>query len=312
MQTQKSSPSEHAVRSRFLRRCLGCLILFSAGVVFVALTNQLVVWSSSDAYCAGVCHSMSWANTAYQRGPHYTNHVGVRASCGDCHIPYDAAHATAIEYVELLLFKTDRGVKDTWHELTGSIATKNEWEKRRPALRATFESYLTRHNYITCRGCHALQSFAGPRSQMKLVIHQGLARQNDYNCLACHSNIAHVYADSEPQPGANSRGWYTVRQATSGQQLFMHSCTVCHGTKLEGTAGAPALSGDSWKRRFAGVKLLTIWGEIKGPMAQYANIPLSTQQSLDILAFLLQQNGLPPGNQPLADTRQLSDVLPQN
>jgi hypothetical protein len=47
-------------------------------------------------------------------------------------------------------------------------------------------------------------------------------------------------------------------------------------------------------------------------MAQYANVTLTTQQSLDILAFLLQQNGLPAGNQPLADTRQLSDTLPEN
>ena len=44
-------------------------------------------------------------------------------------------------------------------------------------------------------------------------------------------------------------------------------------------------------------------------MAQDANVNLSTQQSLDILAFLLQQNGLPAGTQPLADTRQLSDTL---
>jgi hypothetical protein len=28
------------------------------------------------------------------------------------------------------------------------------------------------------------------------------------------------------------------------------------------------------------------------------------------LSYLLQQNGLPTGSQPLADTRELSDVLP--
>ena len=46
-------------------------------------------------------------------------------------------------------------------------------------------------------------------------------------------------------------------------------------------------------------------------MAQYANVALSTQQALDILAFLLEQNDLPAGMQPLADTRQLSDTLPE-
>jgi hypothetical protein len=45
-------------------------------------------------------------------------------------------------------------------------------------------------------------------------------------------------------------------------------------------------------------------------MAQYAGTTYTTQQSLDIVSYLLQQNGLPSGNQPLADTRELSEVLP--
>ena len=295
MPTQISPKVTHATPNRFLRICLACLLLVFVGVTLVALTNHLVVWSSSDAYCGDVCHSMSWAKAAYQRSPHYANSVGVRASCGDCHIPYDAGHTTAIDYVKLLLFKTDRGVKDIWHETTGSIATKEEWKNRQPALRATFESYLTRHHYITCRGCHSLQSFAGPRSQMKMVIHHGLATQNNYNCLECHSGVGHVYVEPGAARSSVSSGWYTVEQAKAGKQLFERSCSPCHGSKLEGMAGAPALSGASWKQRFAGSKLLTVWGEIKGPMAQYANVTLSTQQSLDILAFLLEQNGLPAG-----------------
>jgi hypothetical protein len=46
-------------------------------------------------------------------------------------------------------------------------------------------------------------------------------------------------------------------------------------------------------------------------MATYAGTSFTTQESLDILAFLLQQNGLPAGNEPLADTRELSDTLPE-
>jgi cytochrome c-type protein NapC len=302
----------NSIRDRFPLICLSGVVFIFIGVTGVALTNHLVVWSSSDAYCGRVCHSMTWVNTAYQKSPHYTNPVGVRASCGECHIPYDAGHATALDYVKLLLFKTDRGAKDTWYELTRSMATKEEWEKRRPALRVTFESYLTRHNYITCRGCHSLRSFAGPHSQMKLVIHHGLATQNDYNCLDCHSDIGHVYEDPRSRPSSTASGWFTVEQADAGRQLFERFCSPCHGTKLEGTAGAPALSGASWQQRFTGARLLTVWGEIKGPMAQYANVTLTTQESLDILSFLLQQNGLPAGMQPLADTRQLSATLPEN
>jgi nitrate/TMAO reductase-like tetraheme cytochrome c subunit len=249
---------------------------------------------------------MTWANTAYQQGPHYRNNVGVRASCGECHIPYDAGHATGMEYVKLLLFKADRGAKDFWFEANRTIATEEEWTKRRPALSNTFENYLRQHNYITCRGCHSLQSFGGPRSRMKLVIHRGSVKEDDYNCLACHTNIGHVY----PQPPSKVGGWYTTEQAMSGEKLFAHACSSCHGAKLQGAAG-PALVGITWQQRFGGKKLLTVWGEIKGPMAEYAGTTFTTQESLDILAFLLQQNGLPPSQQPLADTRELSDTLPE-
>jgi nitrate/TMAO reductase-like tetraheme cytochrome c subunit len=274
------------------------------GVGLVALTNHAVNWSSSDKYCGTACHSMTWVTAAYYQSPHYTNPVGVRATCGECHIPYDAGHATATEYVKLLLFKADRGAKDEWYELNKSIATKEEWEKRRPALSSGFEGYLTKHNYITCRGCHSLSSFGGPRSHMKLVVHQGMVSTDSYNCLDCHANIGHVYE----QPASKLTGWYTVEQADAGKKLFIASCSNCHGEKLEGGTG-PALKGVTGAQR--GAKLLTVWGEIKGPMAEYAGRALTTQQSLDILSYLLQQNGLAAGNHALANTRELSDTFPE-
>jgi len=302
----RSEKPSNTGRRRFLWISSWALGFVLLGVVFVALTTHLVNWSSSDKFCGATCHSMTWVNAAYQRGPHYTNSVGVRATCGDCHIPYDAGHANAVEYVQLLFFKADRGAKDFWGEAKKTIATKEEWEQRRPALRSTFENYLTQHNYITCRGCHSLQSFGGPRSHMKLVIHQGMVKADSYDCLQCHANIGHVYE----QPSSKVGGWYSVDQAAAGAKLFEVSCSGCHGAKLQGISG-PALTGVTWQQRFGGAKLLTVWGEIKGPMAEYAGATFTTQQSLDILAYLLQQNGLAAGTQPLADTRELSDTLPE-
>ena len=314
----RSETRKNPVRRSFLwisSVALGCCFL---GVAFVALTNQAVNRSSSDNFCGTACHTMTWPAAAYHQSSHYTNNVGVRASCGDCHIPYDSGHATAVEYVKLLLFKADRGGKDIWYEINRSIATKEEWEKRRPALSDTFETYLKQHNYITCRGCHSLESFGGQRSHMKLVIHQGLVTADSYDCLQCHANIGHVYEQpsskqtskqTSQQTSPKVSGWYSVEQAAAGKELFEKSCSGCHGEKLEGISG-PALTGATWKQSFGGAKLLTVWGEIKGPMAEYAGVTFTTQQSLDILAYLLQQNGLVAGNQPLTDTRKLSDTLP--
>ncbi|MFY9909276.1 MAG: NapC/NirT family cytochrome c [Candidatus Sulfotelmatobacter sp.] len=211
------------------------------GVALVATTNKAVIWSSSDAFCGTFCHTMTWSSAAYHQGPHFINASGVRASCGQCHIPYDSSHATATEYVKLLLYKADRGAKDFWNELRKTIATKEEWEKQRPQLRTQFENYTRAHNYITLKA--------------------------------------------------------------AGGKLYQAQCASCHGAKLEGGAG-PSLKGATWHLIYGGAKLLTIWGEITGPMAQYAGTTYTTQQSLDIVSYLLQQNGLPSGNQPLAGARQ--------
>jgi nitrate/TMAO reductase-like tetraheme cytochrome c subunit len=284
---------------------LSGLAFLLLGVLLVATTDSAVVWSSSNQFCGTFCHSMTWASVAYKRGPHYVNQSGVSASCGQCHIPYDSGHATPIEYVKLLLFKADRGAKDFWNESHKTIATQEEWEKRRPALRTQFESYLTSHNYITCRGCHALDSFGGSRSQMKIMVHKDVVNSAAVDCLRCHRNIGHVYE----QPKTKESGWYTEEQATTGAKTYAQSCAPCHGANLEGGAG-PALKGASWQQLYGGAKLLTVWGEIKGPMAQYAGTTFTTQESLDVLAYLLQQNGLPSAKKPLADTSELSDTIP--
>jgi hypothetical protein len=56
-------------------------------------------------------------------------------------------------------------------------------------------------------------------------------------------------------------------------------------------APAPAVTGASWKQSFDGAKLLRVWGNIDGRVADYAGKSFATEHSLDILAYLLQQDG---------------------
>ena len=311
---QKSS------RRKVLELTLWSLVLIFVGIALVSITNQAVNWSSSDSFCGQFCHSMTWASAAYKRAPHYVNASGVQASCGDCHIPYDSMHATAMQYVYLLGFKANRGAKDFYNEAIRTMGTQAEWEKRRPQLDAEFEGFITRHNYITCRGCHQINSFGGPHSVMKQMIHAKMLSQNDYNCLHCHSDIGHVYHEGTPaqtagtavgaQPPSASGDWYSTEQAGTGSKLYAQDCASCHGAKLEG-GGGPSLVGASWKQLYSGAKLLTIWGEIHGPMAQFSGTTFTEQQSLDILSFLLQQNGYPSGSKPLTDPGSLNRRIPK-
>jgi nitrate/TMAO reductase-like tetraheme cytochrome c subunit len=303
-QAARDQPKEVRQR-RWVAFGLSGLAFVGLGVLLVAVTDTTVVWSSSNQFCGTFCHSMTWASAAYKRGPHYVNPVGVSASCGQCHIPYESSRATPAEYIKLLLFKADRGAKDFWNESHKTIATEEEWEKRRPQLRTTFENYLTSHDYITCRGCHRLDSFGGQRSQMKVLVHKDVVKADGVDCLQCHRDIGHVYEQGKAKAG----GWYTEGQAATGAKTYAQSCAPCHGANLEGGAG-PALKGASWQQLYGGAKLLRVWGEIKGPMAQYAGTTFTAQESLDLLAYLLQQNGLPAGKRALEDTRELSETIP--
>jgi nitrate/TMAO reductase-like tetraheme cytochrome c subunit len=182
-------------RQRWVFLGLLALAFIVLGVLLVAVTDTTVVWSSSNQFCGTARHSMTWASDAYKRGPHYFNQVGVRGSCGQCHIPYDSSRATPVEYVKLLWLKADRGAKDFWNESHKTIATHEEWEKRRPVLRTTFENYLTSHNYLTCRGCHMLDSFAG--SSKDFCLTGGSGRRFSGSCQ--------VWRPSCPTCGLRSR-----------------------------------------------------------------------------------------------------------
>src|SRR5262245_65810206 len=92
-------------RARNRRGGRGLLLAVAAaafvflGVVAVALTNAFVNYTSTDSFCGTTCHSMTWAAKTYKRATHFDNRIGVRATCGDCHIPYDANHPTPIHYI---------------------------------------------------------------------------------------------------------------------------------------------------------------------------------------------------------------------
>ena len=93
---------------------------------------------------------------------------------------------------------------------------------------------------------------------------------------------------------------YTAGQARAGADVYVKSCAGCHGVKLEGGAGPP-LSGPNMVT--LGTKTNLKVGELFGYMT--TNMPmnepasLSRDQYVQVLAYILQRNGYPPGSKPL-------------
>jgi mono/diheme cytochrome c family protein len=99
---------------------------------------------------------------------------------------------------------------------------------------------------------------------------------------------------------ASAPALYTNQQATAGAKEYAAQCALCHGARLEGSNGPP-LAGANL--RTLGEKTHLTIGDMFGYMT--TNMPMNAPASLkhdqyvDIMAFILKENGYPSGSKPL-------------
>jgi mono/diheme cytochrome c family protein len=96
-------------------------------------------------------------------------------------------------------------------------------------------------------------------------------------------------------------GVYTDAQAMRGENEYGANCARCHGADLDGGGAAPTLHTLDFVDRWREDHLATLFQFISTNMPQPPGRPggLKEQQYLDIVAFLLQVNGLPSGSKEL-------------
>jgi len=119
--------------------------------------------------------------------------------------------------------------------------------------------------------------------------------------LACALTLA--------QSAPSSSGGYTTAQAANGAKAYQKACASCHGAKLRGGMG-PALVGKQFWLTYGGKKVSTLWSDVHTQMPMSAPGSVSAKNSIDIMAFLLQKNGVPAGSTALNDSADLSKALP--
>lgn len=107
----------------------------------------------------------------------------------------------------------------------------------------------------------------------------------------------------------NPDGWYTSQQAVAGAKAYKKSCASCHGATLQGGMG-PALVGRPFWQAYGGRKVSTLWSSVHTEMPMMAPNSVPVTNSINIMAFLLEKNGVPAGATPLDDTVDLSKALP--
>ena len=112
---------------------------------------------------------------------------------------------------------------------------------------------------------------------------------------------------------AGGGGAFTPEQASRGKTNFQRNCGMgCHMPDLTAGERAPALSGRTFLQHWAGLSADELFQRIRNTMPQQNPHSLGDQAYIDIVAFLLQANGLPAGTIELtANPEALGKVIVQ-
>jgi alcohol dehydrogenase (cytochrome c) len=94
-------------------------------------------------------------------------------------------------------------------------------------------------------------------------------------------------------------GVYSLAQADRGREVYAATCSQCHGPDMTGIDSAPPLTGGRFAANWNGVALADMLERIRVSMPQNDPGTLSRAQIADVTAYVLQQNGFPPGESEL-------------
>ena len=100
---------------------------------------------------------------------------------------------------------------------------------------------------------------------------------------------------------ANAQSFYTAQQAGRGKSVFLNACSGCH--VVERQVDPPVgLTGVKFLRQWRTVN--DLFSKVSLTMPANHVLGLTRLQYLDVIAFLLDSNGLRPGVAELADDRE--------
>jgi mono/diheme cytochrome c family protein len=111
-------------------------------------------------------------------------------------------------------------------------------------------------------------------------------------------------------------GVFTDAQADRGETVYASACGLCHGRRLDGAAAdpnmraSPPLARAPFLREWEGRSVAALFGYTRTTMPQHNPGSLSDQEYVDVVAYILAYNEMPPGESDLeADLDALADIM---
>jgi len=104
---------------------------------------------------------------------------------------------------------------------------------------------------------------------------------------------------------------YTVEQADAGLEIYRQQCATCHGENLDDGPFAPPLRGVDFQAKWQVRSLEVLFTETSSTMPEDRPGALSDEAYVQLLAFMLQENGIEPSSEALPiNPDMLADLSP--
>lgn len=129
-------------------------------------------------------------------------------------------------------------------------------------------------------------------------------RRRASNVLFIASIIAGLVIGAPVQPRQSAArhvwdGVYSSEQAARGKAAFDLSCSRCHNVALIGSERGPAIKGSAFLSHWEKDTLKGLFTKIRDTMPEGGSGTVKDDVKIDILSYILQQNGFPTGNDEL-------------
>ncbi len=161
------------------------LFIFILGIVFLGATNTFFKYTNEMEFCTS-CHTMKINLEEYKQTIHYKNASGVQATCADCHVPK--------QFFPKLYAKI-YAAKDVYHEIIGTINTKEKYEAHRWSMASRVWEKMKSTDSRECRNCHDFANMDLDEQDRSAKKKHSKAPMNGQTCIDCHKGIAHEEPD---------------------------------------------------------------------------------------------------------------------
>jgi nitrate/TMAO reductase-like tetraheme cytochrome c subunit len=160
----------------------GGVVAFIVGIGFTGSFIGALKYAETDSFCTS-CHEMSTPFQEYKQSVHYSNVLGIQASCGNCHVP-PAFLPGLVRHIQ--------AYSEVWGHVTGELNTPAKYESHRLALAQKIWAELKANDSAECRSCHTPAAMAFAKQPAAAVsAHQSLATSG-MTCIDCHRGVAHT------------------------------------------------------------------------------------------------------------------------